>query len=292
MQNKDPQRKFGRAKNVGFALSIVAIGYIIYCLNYPYAHFPPEKLPLIFGNFILYPIVVMYFGWYLNLSRQAAGKQPYEESGWVLLRTQAIAIGISFSFFALLGLVEAAADIYGNTKDGIILFQTVSFDSNGVWFIGSLAVAAACKIGKRDVRLHMSYYAVICMSYFVLGKICCHAMGCEGGVPINFVLFNRYSFPVQLCESLSYLVITILLILYMQKAKHMILELVYPLAALLYSISRFSWEFFMSQSQSTMFFYNLLSFRQLLMIACFLMSAVWLVIIYMRRRNKRQCAIN
>ncbi len=156
----------------------------------------------------------------------------------------------------------------------------------GTFFFRPLLIMLIAKFLGEKTRKILDYIAPITFIQFAIGKLACLVNGCCHGIPYENGIFNdKLScnvFPVQLYESLSTLVVVIILFaLALSKIKFR-KGSIFPLGVILYSLTRYFWEnyrYYDNQWESD--FMLGMNFWQFWSVIAIIMSVIWLLVLYL-----------
>ena len=170
--------------------------------------------------------------------------------------------------------------MYGGGRSSVAIFGTVV----GLPFV----LIAASLISGKDWRSVTDLFAPGAFLGLAFSKFGCFFAHCCPGIECSFGTYNplyeKVMFPSQLFESITMVFVVAFSFWYSLKYKKRIRGAAYPITAMLYTFTRFCWEFLryydIDKMKHLLFG---LSFWQLWCIIVFVTSCVWL---YILRRPK------
>lgn len=171
-------------------------------------------------------------------------------------------------------------------------FLNSGFVFYGGIFGGFLGLFVVKKIHKINVKKYLKIISPCLSLIHSFGRIGCSLVGCCYGKEYNGIFHITYDkspfapndinlFPVQLIESIFLMVITIIQVILILKKSKIKVELIY---FLLYSILRFSLEFFRGDLERGFFYY--LSTSQIISLIIFFASLILLIKNHIKNKKK------
>lgn len=174
------------------------------------------------------------------------------------------------------GLYTMVSQMYGGGKSNVAIFGVV---------VGlPLVLIAASLISGKDWKKVNDLFAPGAFLGLAFSKFGCFFAHCCPGIECSFGTYNplyeKVMFPSQLCESVTMVFVVAFSFWYSLKYKKRISGAAYPVTAMLYTFTRFCWEFLryydLDKMKHLLFG---LSFWQLWCVAVFAASCVWLLIL-------------
>lgn len=174
------------------------------------------------------------------------------------------------------GIYTMVSKMYGGGKSNVAIFGVV---------VGlPLVLIAASLISGKDWKKVTDLFAPGAFLGLAFSKFGCFFAHCCPGIECSFGTYNplyeKVMFPSQLCESVTMVFVVAFSFWYSLKYKKRISGAAYPITAMLYTFTRFCWEFLryydLDKMKHLLFG---LSFWQLWCVAVFAASCVWLLIL-------------
>ena len=174
------------------------------------------------------------------------------------------------------GIYTMVSKMYGGGKSNVAIFGVV---------VGlPLVLIAASLISGKDWKKVTDLFAPGAFLGLAFSKFGCFFAHCCPGIECSFGTYNplyeKVMFPSQLCESVTMVLVVAFSFWYSLKYKKRISGAAYPITAMLYTFTRFCWEFLryydLDKMKHLLFG---LSFWQLWCVAVFAASCVWLLIL-------------
>ena len=166
--------------------------------------------------------------------------------------------------------------MYGGGKSNVAIFGVV---------VGlPLVLIAASLISGKDWKKITDLFAPGAFLGLAFSKFGCFFAHCCPGIECSFGTYNplyeKVMFPSQLCESVTMVLVVAFSFWYSLKYKKRISGAAYPITAMLYTFTRFCWEFLryydLDKMKHLLFG---LSFWQLWCIVVFVNSCIWLLVL-------------
>lgn len=114
-----------------------------------------------------------------------------------------------------------------------------------IWF--PLVLFVTCKIFRLDWKMSCEFMAPSTCIVYGIARLGCNFTGCCYGIPARWGIYSVQAggsvFPVQLCESVTALLIAFYLIYLAKKRNYQPTGTLYPIMLVLYGGTRFLWEF-------------------------------------------------
>ncbi len=204
------------------------------------------------------------------------------------------------SFTLCFGLVSAVLTawlkkIMLSLADGAPYHDAERLRNYGIPIFLPVFLLLYCNIFKDDFKKLSDYIAPCVYSVMTFVKIGCVFWGCCYGKPDENGLWNAKlgyrTFPVQLYDSVTSLIIVMicLLLLWRMKKKHF--GFIYPIGGILFAITKGYWESFrVHESANEQSYYGTgWTLWQYWLLVLFVECAVWLISILLHlKKNKRR----
>ena len=124
-----------------------------------------------------------------------------------------------------------------------------------------------------------------CIVYGI-ARLGCLFPGCCYGIPTRIGIYScsagHVCFPVQLCESVTALLIAAVILVIAGKRKYKVVGDLYPMMLVMYGAGRFVWEFF---ADNTKIIFGM-SELAIWALATFVLGAIWLILFHTKDQNK------
>lgn len=139
----------------------------------------------------------------------------------------------------------------GKVYDAIIKALFDAPDSNyavyGIVILTPLFVILYALVTRKPWKELSDMYAPAGMLFLAFAKLNCAYFGCCPGIECSFGVYNKafdtVMFPSQIFEAITIFAIAAVLLLYAYKSDHFVSGSLAPLGMMLYSFTRFFWEF-------------------------------------------------
>lgn len=179
-------------------------------------------------------------------------------------------------------LYTMVSKMYGGGTSNTAIFGVVV----GLPFV----LIAASLLSGKDWKSVTDLFAPGAFLGLAFSKFSCFFAKCCPGIECSFGVYNalyeKVMFPSQICESVTMVFVVAFSFWYSLKYKKRIKGAAYPVTAMLYTFTRFCWEFLryydLDKMKHLLFG---LSFWQLWCIVVFVTSSVWLFLLKKEKFN-------